>query len=598
MPQRAFPISEMEQTSFLTPAVKCVESLQTNASARSQLFEDPRNVALASAISMIAYTAQFVEHAVQTNNNLHDIGIFVVCRALKHKGPESTKNPTFILWNSLSELRQTGRSSSEPRSSHLDGQNQNLRFMDLRAPPQIPPPRLSDPTQNSQLSQIPTENELRRPQTGQTLPGQSRITPVSRQSDLEKLEPGNPQAAQPQPGQQQTSPEESSYSVPIPVAAKCLELLLDGSGFSTHRHIFQNRSYTELGTKPLVDALKEVFKAEREERNSRRNPSIPSTKTASKEDMIYSDLLPDNFRSAIEGETIIVSVPEVFLEETGKVTVPNYMKVSMNIRKPDRNKKDQNFAVLCTLLDHTGPEGICGKTLREYARKGFTIEGCKRRKRYSISTKSTCSGSHLSCRDNRALCSFFISDDTDAVGKGTVDPYATDINGEKITDENILVRFAKVKEISKITFPTGLTEEEKGLRHRSWVDGVSAIWAKSHIQRIKLLGEYGKPIGTAIFVQRILANDAHESIVRRFRKVSGRKSTLDASNAIVVCDVVLTEPFDKQPVLYPFMEWYNLSCFNNLQEVHFGTKKAPKTLTKAVVSAARALLWSKNHFRT
>ena len=177
--------------------------------------------------------------------------------------------------------------------------------------------------------------------------------------------------------------------------------------------------------------------------------------------MIYSDLLPDNLRSATEGEAIMFSVPEVFPEETGKVTVPKYMKVSMKIRKPDRNKKDQNSALLCTLLDHTGAEGVCGKTLREYARKDFTIEWCKRRKRYSISTKSTCSGSHMSCRDNRALCSFFISDDTDAAGKETVDPYATENDGEKIADEKILVRFAKVKEISKITFPMGLNEEKK-----------------------------------------------------------------------------------------------------------------------------------------
>ena len=230
----------MEQTSFPIPAVKCVESLQTSASARSQLFDHPRNVSLASAISMIAYTAQFVEHAVQTNNSLHDIGIFVACRALKHKGPEPTKDPTFILRNSLSELRKTGRTSSEPRSSHLDGQNQNLHFKDLREPPQIPPPRLSDPTQNSRLSQISNENELPRPQTGQSLPAQSRITPVSQQPDPGKLELENPQAAQIQPEQQQASPKESSYSIPIPVATQCLKLLLDGSGFSSHRHIFQS----------------------------------------------------------------------------------------------------------------------------------------------------------------------------------------------------------------------------------------------------------------------------------------------------------------------------------------------------------------------
>ena len=134
--------------------------------------------------------------------------------------------------------------------------------------------------------------------------------------------------------------------------------------------------------------------------------------------------------------------------------------------------------------------------------------------------------------------------------------------------------------------------------HRAWVDGASTIWSKSHIERFELLGEYGKTIGTAILVQQILLNDAHESIVSRFRKASGRKRTLDASNVIVVCDVVLKEPHDVKPILHPFMEWYYLSCFKNLQVVHFGTEKPPKTLSKSVVSAAKALLWSKNHFRS
>ena len=492
----------MEQTSFLAPAVQCVAALQANLGTQAQLFNDPLNTSLASAISMLAYTAQFIERTVQQSSKLHDIGILIACQ-VKGENPNSSSKETFMLWNSISDQTERGRPSPQmstiPQSSRQFEQHSNVDpKLDIRPDST----RQLETDQNGQPSQIISMNALQRK------------------------------------GQHQPSSGECSYVVPVGIAAKCLGFLLDGSGFSSHKNIFQKRSYTELGTKPLVDVLKKVFKAESETRTN-RNHSQSSTKLSTKEGMIYCDLLPDHLRKAQEHECITVSVPEISIEEKGNITIPQYMKVRMNIRKPDRNKKHQNFAVLCALLDHTGPTGICAKTLRDYARQGFTAEGCKRRKRYSTSSKSSCNGSASSCQGSRQLCSFYISSDKNAIGKGTVDPYATEIDGKRITKEYVLVRFTESRRLEDISFPSDLSMEQRKSLYNSWMNETLAIWPTSGIERIELLGDYGRPIATGIFVQHLIQNDAHESVLKRIRRSSNNRN-MDVMNAIIVCNVVLT----------------------------------------------------------
>ena len=113
------------------------------------------------------------------------------------------------------------------------------------------------------------------------------------------------------------SSSDCSYSIPVNVTAKCLAFRLDGSGYSEYRHIFQKRSYAELGTKPLVDVLKKVFKAESKNRAT-TNASLSSANAPTKDAMIYCDLLPDYLRKANERKSISVLLPEIVLEEKGK----------------------------------------------------------------------------------------------------------------------------------------------------------------------------------------------------------------------------------------------------------------------------------------
>lgn len=106
---------------------------------------------------------------------------------------------------------------------------------------------------------------------------------------------------------------------------------------------------------------------------------------------------------------------------------------------------------MCTSWSYRAT-GVCGKILKKYALEGFTVEGCRRRKRYSTSLKSTCNGNQTSCQESRQLCSFFISSDKNAVGKGTIDPFATEIDGKPVAEGCLLVRFTQTRDLEDNIF--------------------------------------------------------------------------------------------------------------------------------------------------
>lgn len=182
----------------------------------------------------------------------------------------------------------------------------------------------------------------------------------------------------------QNSSSDEEYIVPVDVAPECLRMLLDTSGFTSPRNCYQQTSYTTLSSKILVETLQKIFKYESNRRKKGKEckncmqmdhvdvltgEQVQDLK--SKADIIYTDLLPNHLGSSFRHERLFATIPMIKFESSRKPSVTR----NVNIRKPDRNKKNRNFAQLCILFQLTGKNGTCGAVLRKYAKGGLSSAG-------------------------------------------------------------------------------------------------------------------------------------------------------------------------------------------------------------------------------
>ena len=193
-------------------------------------------------------------------------------------------------------------------------------------------------------------------------------------------------------------------------------------------------------------------------------------------------------------------------------------KVSLNIRKPDRNKKSQNFAILCILSQHIGGNGACASVLRQYAEEGLSSKGYCRRMKFSAGPNSNCGGFEDCKYLSRKLCTFF-DEKRKKVGMGTVDPLERELNGRKLREGELVVRFGFVdKEKSKNESISGrqisqspvIPADLLGMIHNDR----RAIWKRSLMSRITLRADYGAKVATPILFEDAIPKVIQESLTK------------------------------------------------------------------------------------
>eukprot|EP00177_Eucheuma_denticulatum_P006499 GFKZ01011832.1.p1 GENE.GFKZ01011832.1~~GFKZ01011832.1.p1 ORF type:complete len:406 (-),score=58.31 GFKZ01011832.1:455-1600(-) len=361
-------------------------------------------------------------------------------------------------------------------------------------------------------------------------------------------------------------------SVHPDIAAKCLSLLLDGMGHSSHRTSWEDQSYTKLCRGLLSDPVRQVFNAEKQKRYG-------TTKRGSR--MKYDDLPPTNLRGKD------VTLPIVRLAKKGPnqhYEVIETKRVRLRISKPLKNRKEVSFALLCVLLQATGPGGVCEAVLRRYASEGLSTLGCLRKKESSAAASADCGGPNAcTAHENvKAMVRFFHTEGNQAiyVGAGSVDPLCVYLRGEVVPMNSYVVRFKSV-------------ENEARLQHVLGECGkMPVLWRRSDIERVVLLGHHGEEIGTAILVDDEVVSPLQAAVERRPVRTA---VAMDVTSAVVICDLQLVTGMDRCP--YPFAQWYAVSSLKRFKFLHFTSKTPPGELSQATLAGTIAMLWHKDRVR-
>ncbi len=165
---------------------------------------------------------------------------------------------------------------------------------------------------------------------------------------------------------------------------KCLSLLVDAAGITSHPSSCPHNTLAHVSAPILRDAVRSMMHYYKAENKLSK-------------DVKYSSLLP------IELRDLQVRYKPLLLTKNseGFVAFNSEEMQVLTVKKPDRNKKELHFAMFSCLLQ-VDPEGICGKTLSSLARKGPGKEGCSRKPGIPC-------GGPANCRENPAdrVCDFF-----------------------------------------------------------------------------------------------------------------------------------------------------------------------------------------------
>lgn len=510
-------------------AVRCVRLLQEGHVAPGALFTSSENAALASGLTMMITTARYIENTVRASGNLGNVSLMICAKIdrpdMSGTGLEPVEDSVVLHW----------------------GQKGNVRNMQ-----------------------------------GPILAGNERMAAVrqSRQSNFDLRSDDSDNAMD------ETEARGATASVPMPphnvnlgeeltvhpaIAAKCLSLLLDGMGHSSHRTSWEEQSYAKLCRGLLSDPVRQVFNAEKQKRfgNEKRGAR-----------MKYDDLPPFHLRGKD------VTLPIVRLAKKGinqNYEVIETKRVRLRISKPLKNRKEVSFALLCVLLQSTGPQSVCDTVLKQYASEGLTSIGCLRKKESSAAATADCGGpTACSAHDNvKPIVRFFCMDTGPAtyVGVGAVDPLCVYLRGEVVPPNSYVVRFKSVESVPRLHGI--LTECHK----------MPVLWRRSDIERVMLLGHHGEEIGSAILVDDEVVSPLQAAAERR----PPRTIAMDVTNAIVICDLQLHGGVDRCP--YPYTQWYNVSSLKRFKFLHFTNRQPPSILNPSSLSNAMALLWHKDRVR-
>ncbi len=154
-------------------------------------------------------------------------------------------------------------------------------------------------------------------------------------------------------------PENDTYRIKYSIVAKCLSLLLDASGITSHPGSRLDRTLTNVPAPVLLIAIRNTMNAYRDEHK------------VTAKGIKCSSLLPKELRD----QRVKFPLLQLRAGEKGYRTLKDDHTVRLVIRKPDRNKKDLHFALFC-VLSQVDLGGFCETELEKMAKNGFESDGC------------------------------------------------------------------------------------------------------------------------------------------------------------------------------------------------------------------------------
>lgn len=514
-------------------AVRCVRLLQDGSAPPNAFLTSPENSTLASGLTMMVNTARYIENTVRASTSLGNLTLMIcakVDRGDTGAGPASADMPedSVVLHWGQSEAKR--------------GMNRQVLAPSPGRPPNVRQTRNNNFELRSDESQDADEE------------GDDKVDEGAVESP--PVMPNGSLA--------------DELSIHPAVAAKCLSLLLDGMGYSSHRSPWEEQNYSKLCRGLLSDPVRQVFNAEKQKRYS-------GAKRAAR--MKYDDLPPAHLR----GKDVILPIVRLAKNESDQnYEVLESKRVRLRIAKPLKNRKEVSFGLLCVMLQYSGASGVCGTVLKRYAIEGLSSLGCVRKKQASSSATRDCGGpvECLSLQSVRESCRFFFQDSggSSFVGTGSVDPLCVYLKGEGVPPCSYVVRFKTVEVVPRLQHI--LAECSK----------MPVVWKRSNIERVTLLGHRGDEIGTAI-----LADE--ENIAPIASGPDGRQPraiTMDVAHAVIVCDVHL---HGDGGCSYPYSQWYNVASLKRFKFLHFRDNAPPGTLNEHSLENALALLWHGDRIR-
>lgn len=432
-------------------------------------------------------------------------------------------------------------------------------------------------------------------------------------------------------GQNPGSKAVNCFEIREEISAMCTSFLLDGAGHTAHCNTMKEYGFSDLHVNELITCVKNMMDIFDEVESSRRcgiENTGPDTETqvgpgyggtaAGKQQLLYTSLIPDELREKT------VSVPlarfrRSCYQQKQVLKVSNFEVYAnadafMNIRKPDRNSKIQNFSILCINLQIFGKEGIAGKALLNFARKGLLYaESCRLWKQHTKAARvrgdyvlagelvgmgtssirretqrtyvSACGGP-LHCEwKARSTCSFIsrANGETEVLGEGTVHPRITYLMGGRVPPDCFVVRFAQMA-------PNVGTAHSDALKN---CDSQVVLWKRDCVKRVCVKGPYSASIGTAVLVsKKPWERDQLAQSRGRKRKRTGAaaESSTQISRAVVLCDIRLNGA-GVEVMPYPYAEWYDLASVKPLIPLHFANKIVPSSLKDTTREEVTEILW-------
>lgn len=623
---KGYPIGEITLLNiimvFTEKALDCVRWIRS-LQERDEL---PENVAaVASALSTIMHLAQFVEKTTRESENtgVLSMGVYAIAsphsgtcsrangkRSSSESGQQSLRCKTFVIWDSTKTLAasksicNTPNNAERVRSQHQPvSLSNNGEILETRPLNGI---SANDGRNGSRLQNMAPSMQVRleRDEIASD-PITQRPTTSREQENLnsELQSAGNT-------GLHSAGADHMTEISRIPpeISAVCLSLLLEGAGHRSHPLTGKETGYADLHGSELKDAVKLLHKEEkvRIEHSRRQLPSEESS--VSREDgkgcdcnnkeLLYSSLIPDHLR----GRRVSVALVRFGSPDSSSTTIQKergynvheWKEVDLKgIRKPDRNGKDQNFALLCLNLYYFGLNGSAGKALLSLSSNGNNFsKSCKVWGKYSKRTGSKeptvslCSGpAHCSVAPT-SICTFLFRENENdlEVGAGTVHPRVTYFRGGRVPSSCFLVRFAKVHSFQGT---------------RKCVEGCEStpvLWDRKSISRVRVLGPYNVPIATAILVHsNPWIGPQGETVYRGRKRRLMDDDSRDVAKAILVCDVKLDrkviENKGMRDAMYPYQEWYDLPLLKTLIPLHFANRKVPQKIEDIATCEVIELLW-------
>lgn len=531
-----------ENSSFEDAAVRCVRLLQDANAPPTVLLNSPENSTLASGLTMMINTARYIENTVRASTNLGNLTLMICAKVDRGDGAAGPANADMpedsvvLHWGQNEAKRGIVRQMLPPPPQTVQHQHQH-RPMPVRQARQPNFDLRSDDSENPDEEQDDKVDD-----TGVDGP---HVMPNGNLGEEISIHPA--------------------------VAAKCLSLLLDGMGYSSHRTLWEEQNYSKLCRGLLSDPVRQVFNAEKQKRYG-------GAKRAAR--MKYDDLPPPHLR----GKEVMLPIVRLAKNESDQnYEVMESKKVRLRIAKPLKNRKEVSFGLLCVMLQYSGQNGVCASVLKRYADEGLSSLGCLRKKQASSSSAADCGGpTHCTSLDSvRESCRFFYHDSgvSACVGAGTVDPLCVYLRGECVPPGSYVVRFKTVEVIPRL----------QHILHE--IGKTPVMWKRTDIERIILLGHRGDDIGTAILADGCVMPPITSGPDGR----QPRAITMDVSHAVIVCDVQLHGEASSYP--YPYSQWYNVASLKRFKFLHFKDNAPPGTLNHHTLENALSLLWHGDRVR-